>query len=203
MFDNFGEQIYITKKELYMTEKEKMLAGEYYKSMEDTVLVEERKKVKDLCYQYNSLSPYEEEKKTNLIKQIFGKTGENIIVEPSFYCDYGYNIEVGENFYMNHNCVILDCNKVVFGDNVLVGPNCSFYTPLHPMDAETRNTGVEKALPITVGNNVWFGGSVTVLPGVTIGDNAVIGAGSVVTKDIPANTLAVGNPCKVVRNIYS
>ncbi len=186
-----------------MTEKEKMLAGEYYKSMEDTVLVEERKKVKDLCYQYNSLSPYEEEKKTNLIKQMFGKTGENIIVEPSFYCDYGYNIEVGENFYMNHNCVILDCNKVVFGDNVLVGPNCSFYTPLHPMDAETRNTGVEKALPITVGNNVWFGGSVTVLPGVTIGDNAVIGAGSVVTKDIPANTLAVGNPCKVVRNIYS
>ena len=203
MFDNFCEQIYITKKELYMTEKEKMLAGEYYKSMEDTVLVEERKKVKDLCYQYNSLSPYEEEKKTNLIKQIFGKTGENIIVEPSFYCDYGYNIEVGENFYMNHNCVILDCNKLVFGDNVFVGPNCSFYTPLHPMDAETRNTGVEKALPITVGNNVWFGGSVTVLPGVTIGDNAVIGAGSVVAKDIPANTLAVGNPCKVVRNIYS
>lgn len=184
-----------------MTEKEKMLAGEYYKSMEDTVLVEERRRVKDLCYQYNTLSPNEEEKKTALIKQIFGKTGENLIVEPNFYCDYGYNIEVGENFYMNHNCVILDCNKVTFGDNVLVGPNCSFYTPLHPMDANTRNTGVEKALPISVGNNVWFGGSVTVLPGVTIGDNAVIGAGSVVTKDVPDNVLAVGNPCKVVRVI--
>lgn len=183
-----------------MSEKEKMLNGSFYNA-EDTSLKNDRIKVKDLCFKYNSLPSSMEKERTKLIKQILGKTGEKICIESNFFCDYGYNIEVGENFYINHNCVILDCAKVTFGDNVFIGPNCSFYTPIHPMDAKTRNTFIEKALPIKVGNNVWFGGNVTVLPGVTIGDNAVIGAGSVVVKDIPANMLAVGNPCMPIKKI--
>ena len=123
------------------------------------------------------------------------------MIEPNFYCDYGYNIEIGENFYSNHNLVILDPAKVIFGDNVFIGPNCGFYTASHPLEAEERNKGIEMAKPIKVGNNVWFGGNVTVLPGVTIGDNCVVGAGSVVVKDIPANSVAVGNPCKLIRTI--
>ena len=118
-----------------------------------------------------------------------------------FWCDYGYNIRLGKNFYSNHNLVILDGAKVIFGDNVFVGPNCGFYTAGHPIDYERRNKGLEYAYPITVGSNVWFGGGVQVMPGVTIGDNVVIGAGSVVVKDIPSNCVAVGNPCKVIREI--
>ena len=184
-----------------MSEKEKMINGEFYRPLEDEELIKDRTRVKDLCFKYNSLPSSKEKERTELIKQIFGKTGEQICVESNFFCDYGYNIEVGENFYINHNCVILDCAKVTFGDNVLIGPNCSFYTPIHPMDAKTRNTFIERAEPISVGNNVWFGGNVTVLPGVTIGDNTVIGAGSVVVKNIPANMLAVGNPCKPIKKI--
>ncbi len=116
-------------------------------------------------------------------------------------CDYGYNIEIGENFYANHNLIILDGSKVQFGDNVFIAPNCSFYTAGHPLDAERRNKGLEYAKPIKVGNNVWIGGNVIVLPGVTIGDNTVIGAGSVVNKDIPSNVVAVGNPCKVIKQL--
>lgn len=184
-----------------MSEKEKMLSGEYYKPLDDKELMTEQNRVKDLCFKLNTTKPSEKQKRLKLIKQIFGKTGEKVWIEPVFFCDYGYNIEVGENFYMNHNCTILDCAKVTFGDNVLVGPNCNFYTPIHPLDAKTRNSEIEKAEAIRVGNNVWFGGSVTVLPGVTIGDNAVIGAGSVVVKDIPANMLAVGNPCTPIKEI--
>lgn len=184
-----------------MSEKEKMINGEYYKPLEDEQLCKDRENAKNLCFKYNQLPPYAEEERDEAIKELIGKTGEKIWIEPNFFCDYGYNIEVGENFYSNHNLVILDCAKVTFGDNVLIGPNCAFYTPIHPMDAKTRNTFIEKAKPIKVGNNVWFGGNVVVLPGVTIGDNAVIGAGSVVVKDIPANHLAVGNPCKPIREI--
>lgn len=184
-----------------MSEKEKMLKGELYKAIGCKELSLERTKIKDLCFEYNSTPPSEQEKRTSIIKKIIGKTKNRLHIESNFYCDYGYNIEVGENFYMNHNSVILDCAKVTFGDNVFVGPNCGFYTALHPLDVETRNKGMEWAESITVGNNVWFGGNVTVLPGVTIGDNAVIGAGSVVVKDIPSNVVAVGNPCKVIKNI--
>ena len=123
------------------------------------------------------------------------------MIEQPFHCDYGYNIEIGENFYANVNCVVLDEAKVKFGDNVFVAPNCGFYTAGHPIDAAERNKGLEYARPITVGDNVWIGAGVTVLPGVTIGDNCVIGAGSVVVKDIPANCIAVGNPCKVIKTI--
>ena len=184
-----------------MTEKEKMLLGEIYNSNYDKELIAERIKVKDLCYLYNSLLPSKTDERAALLKKILGKTKGSFWIEQPFVCDYGYNIEIGENFYSNHNLVILDCNKVKFGDNVFIGPNCGFYTAGHPIDATTRNQGLEYAKPITIGNNVWFGGNVCVLPGVTIGDNVVIGAGSVVNKDIPSNCVAVGNPCKVMRKI--
>ena len=158
-----------------MTEKEKMLAGEIYDANYDKELIQERIKVKDLCYKYNNLMP--------------------------FMCDYGYNIEIGDNFYSNHNLIILDANKVKFGNNVFIAPNCSFYTAEHPIDVQTRNKGLEYAKAIEIGDNVWIGGNVVVLPGVKIGNNVVIGAGSIVTKDIPSNVVAVGNPCKVIKNI--
>lgn len=177
-----------------MTEKEKMKNGLLYSGSEDE-LVKERQSAKALCKEFND-NPTPEN-----IAKIFGKCGENPWVEPSFWCDYGYNIKVGDNFYANHNCVMLDCAEITFGDNIFIGPNCGFYPPSHPLDATTRNMGLEFAKAIKVGNSVWFGGNVTVLGGVTIGDNVVIGAGSVVTKDIPSNTVAVGNPCKVIRKI--
>ena len=183
-----------------MNEKQKMLSGELYNPMKDGLLLE-REKAKDLCYKFNNLPPNNSMKRTKLLSKILGKTGKNYWIEQPFQCDYGYNIEIGENFYSNHNLIILDPAKVTFGDNVFIGPNCGFYTPEHPIKAEDRNKLLEYAKPIKVGNNVWFGGSVTVLGGVTIGDNSVIGAGSVVTKDIPPNVVAVGNPCRVIRTI--
>ena len=183
------------------TEKMKMLAGEIYNASYDAELIAEREQCKEICYDYNLLRPSQKNEKEKIIRNLFAKTGENFLIEPSFYCDYGYNIELGENFYSNHHLVILDEAKVTFGNNVFIGPNCSFYTACHPLNVSQRNEGLEFAKPITIGNNVWFGGNVTVLPGVIIGDNAVIGAGSVVSKDIPENVVAVGNPCKVIRNL--
>lgn len=184
-----------------MTEKEKAAAGMLYDGSYDEALKEERIVCKNLCYEYNMLNPSKEEERKVLIKKIIGKTGKDLWIEPSFWCDYGYNIEVGENFYSNHNLVILDCAKVTFGDNCFIAPNCGFYTAGHALDVEQRNKGLEVALPIKVGNNVWIGGSVCVMPGVTIGDNTVIGGGSVVVKDIPEGVIAAGNPCKVIRKI--
>lgn len=184
-----------------MTEKEKRDNQELYNANYDIELIEEMKKAKDICFKYNNTEPSNREKRSEIIKSLFGKTGENVLIESNFYCDYGYNIHVGENFYMNHNGVILDGAKVEFGDNVFIGPNCGFYTAGHPIDAKMRNKGLEYVKPIKVGNDVWFGGNVTVLPGVNIGNNVVIGAGSVVTKDIPSNAIAVGNPCRVIKNI--
>lgn len=182
-----------------MSEKEKMLAGELYQANYDDELFVERQKAKELCYEYNNLKPTDLEKRKELMRKILGKTKEQFLVEQPFICDYGYNIEIGENFYSNHNLTILDGNKVKFGDNVFIAPNCSFYTAGHPLDAEMRNKGIEYAKPIEIGNNVWIGGNVVVLPGVKIGDNTVIGAGSIVNKDIPSNVIAVGNPCKVIK----
>ena len=147
------------------------------------------------------LKPNEIEKRIILLKKLLGKTKEKLHIEQPFMCDYGYNIEIGDNFYANHNLLILDANKVKFGDNVFIGPNCGFYTSSHPLDYTIRNKGLEYANPIIVGDNVWLGGNVVVLPGVKIGDNTVIGAGSVVTKDIPSGVVAVGNPCRVIKNI--
>lgn len=183
-----------------MNEKEKMILGElYYANNEE--LIKERKKAKDLCYKYNNLKPSQEKERKKVLKKLLGNTKENFLIEQPFICDYGYNIEIGENFYSNHNLIILDGNKVKFGDNVFIAPNCSFYTAGHPLDVETRNRGLEYAKPIEVGNNVWIGGNVAVLPGVKIGDNVVIGAGSIVTKDIPSNVVAYGNPCRPVKHI--
>lgn len=183
-----------------MTEKEKKLAGELYDSNQEE-FIKDIYAAQDKCFEYNKIKPSNLEKRKEVMKTILGSTKEKFVIEQPFMCDYGYNIEIGENFYSNHNLIILDGNKVKFGDNVYIAPNCSFYTAGHPLDYETRNMGLEYAKPIKVGNNVWIGGNVIVLPGVIIGDNVVIGAGSVVTKDIPSNVVAVGNPCKVIKEI--
>lgn len=180
-----------------MTEKEKMLAGEMY-FPGDSELDTERTTCKDLCYDFNMLRPSAYAEQTELLKRILGKTSDSFYITAPFYCDYGYNITVGKNFYANHGLIILDCAKVTFGDNVMIGPDCGFYTAAHPLDAETRNTGVEYAKPITVGDSVWFGGGVRVMPGVSIGSRSVIGAGSVVTRDIPEGVIAAGNPCRII-----
>lgn len=184
-----------------MTEKEKCEKGLLYDANYDRNLLLEREHCKDLCHEYNSLKYSDREKRNELLSKIVKKEGENALVEQPFWCDYGYNIELGENFYSNHHLVILDGAKVKFGNNVFIGPNCGFYTAGHPENAERRNKGLEYARPITVGNNVWFGGNVTVLPGITIGDNSIIGAGSVVTRNVPANVVAAGNPCRVIRPV--
>ena len=186
-----------------MTEKEKMLKGLLYDANYDAQLLDERAHAKSLCFSFNHLAPQDTSKRQSILRELFGKTPEHFFVEQPFYCDYGYHIEIGENFFANHNCIILDAAKVIFKNNVFVGPNCSFYTAGHPLDPDQRACGLEYARPITVGNNVWIGGNVVVLPGVTIGDHSVIGAGSVVTHDIPSGVLAVGNPCRIVRSIHS
>lgn len=182
-----------------MKEKEKMLRSELYNS-NDKELFNELLKAKKACVQYNNLFLDDMEKGNEIIRNLFNSTGKEFLIMPNFHCDYGFNISIGEKFYANHNLVILDCNKVSFGDNVFIGPNCGFYAATHPIDRDVRKE-LEYSKPIKVGNDVWIGGGVTVLPGVTIGDNVVIGAGSVVTKDIPSNVVAYGNPCRVVKNI--
>ena len=161
----------------------------------------EIRKCKDKCHEYNQLNPNDRESQLRILAGLLGGMGENVIFTPPFWCDYGYNIFVGDDFYSNHNLVILDCAPITFGDHVFIAPNCCFSAAGHPLDVEQRNAGLEIALPITVGNNVWIGAGVTALPGVAIGDNTVIGAGSVVTRDIPSGVVAVGNPCRVLREI--
>lgn len=184
-----------------MTEKEKMLNRKMYDANYDKELLSERVAAKELCYEYNLLRPSDEEGQREVIRRLLGKTEGSFCIVAPFWCDYGYNIEIGENFFANHNMVILDGAKVKFGDNVFVAPDCGFHTAGHPIDYERRNKGLEYAYPITVGDNVWIGAGVQVMPGVTIGSNVVIGGGSVVVKDIPSNSVAVGNPCKVIRAI--
>lgn len=186
-----------------MNEKEKMLKGLPYNPSMDRKLFTERIKCKNLCHKYNRIYPEMVGHKRDMALRIIGKTKSLFFIESPFYCDYGYNIEIGENFYSNHNLIILDAAKVTFGDNVLIGPNCGFYTSHHPLNPEDRAMGMSYAFPIKVGNNVWIGGNVTVLPGITIGDNSIVGAGSVVTKNIPSNVMAAGNPCRIIKNIVN
>ena len=183
-----------------MNHKERMLAGLPYKAWMDG-LSEERLENKKRIYEYNSLPPEAEEEQDRLIKRILGKTGENVRIEAPFHCDYGYNIEVGENFFANYNFTVLDIGKVRIGKNAQIAPNVSIYTAGHPLHPASRNSGYEYGIDVTVGDNVWIGGNAVILPGVTVGSNVVIGAGSVVTKDIPDNVLAAGNPCRVLRPI--
>lgn len=183
-----------------MNQKERMLNGLPYKAWLDH-LEEERDACKAAIYEFNLLKPDERARIPEILKKLFGKTGKNIWIEPPFHCDYGWNIETGENFFANYGLTILDVGKVTFGDNVQIAPNVSIYTAGHPIHPVSRNSGYEYGIPITIGNNVWIGGSVVILPGVAIGDNVVIGAGSVVTKDIPANRVAAGNPCRIIREI--
>lgn len=166
----------------------------------DPALLKDRLHAKTLCHEFNMLAPVEESKKAKLLKQLPGEMKEALI-EPIFFCDYGFNIRLGNNFYANHHCVILDAAPVNIGDSVMFGPNVTISTVGHPLDATTRNSGLEFGKPITIGNNVWLGANVTVNPGVSIGDNVVIGSGSVVTKNIPANTVAVGTPCTVIKTL--
>ncbi len=183
-----------------MLNKEKMLNGYLYDAT-DEGLYKERLHAKELCFNFNHTNPKNINKRQKIIRKLFGKIGEVFNIESDFWCDYGYNIEAGNNFYINHNCVILDCAKVKFGNNVLIAPNCGFYTAGHPLESAMRNKWVEFAYPINIGNNVWFGANTIVLPNVTIGDDVVIGAGSVVTKDVPSGVLAYGSPCRVIRKI--
>jgi len=181
-----------------MTEKEKCEEGLLYHTgyagREEAHL-----RCADLCWEYNRTKPSDMHTREMLLRQIFGKLGSTPYVEPNLFCGFGSNVEAGDNFFANNNCVFVDPGKITFGNDVKIAPQCGFYTALHPLDPQQRKDNYEAAYPITVGNNVWFGGGVKVLPGVTIGDNTVIGAGSVVTKDIPPNCLAFGNPCRVIR----
>lgn len=172
-----------------------------YDATSNQALLHILNQVHNRCYDYNQLRPTDHEQRSGLMRALLGKTGEHFKIISPFLCDYGFNIEIGENFFANTNLVILDEAKVHFGNNVFIGPNCSFYTAGHPLDVERRNAGLEYSLPITVGNDVWFGGGVTVVPGVSIGDGAVIAAGSVVVHDVPAHTLVAGNPARPIKKI--
>ena len=184
-----------------MTEWEKAQAGFLYDANYDSDLIDMRTKCADLCYEFNMCRPSDVTKQQEVLHKLFGQIKGNVVVTAPFYCDYGVNISVDENFYTNHNVTILDGAKVTFGDNVFIAPDCMFSTAGHSIDTEQRNLGLEIALLITVGDNVWIGTNVSVLPGVTIGSNVVIGAGSVVNRNIPDGVIAAGNPCRVIRKI--
>ena len=182
------------------TEREKMLAGRPYVSS-GPELFGARQAAKELLFDFNALRPGQIDERNAILRRLFGRIGERFYIEPPFRCDYGSNIVIGGNFYANYDCVILDCALVTIGDNVLFGPGVHIYTAGHPAHPEPRNAGIEYAAPVTIGNSVWLGGRAIVTPGVTIGDNAVIGAGSVVTRDVPPWTIAAGNPCRVLRSV--
>ena len=183
-----------------MTEEEKALAGLLYDAQEES-LGRERLRSQELSYDYNNLRPSQTAEREEIIRREMKKTGKKFRIEAPFYCDFWGRVTLGENFFSNYNFVLLAGNEVTFGDDVRIGPNCGIYAAGHAFDPERRAAGIEYARPVHIGNNVWIGAQVCVLPGVTIGDNCVIGAGSVVTRSIPANSLAVGNPCRVIKTL--
>lgn len=178
-----------------------MKEDEYYNLTDDKEMQQKHLYAQRLCHEHNLLDPKEFEQRKELIKKLFNSIGKNFTIEQPFHCDYGYFITIGDNFYANYNLTILDTAKVSIGNNVFIGPSVNIYAATHPLDVERRNKNLEKGVPISIGNNVWIGGNTTILPGVNIGDNTVIGAGSVVTKDIPSNVLAVGNPCRIIKKL--
>ena len=185
-----------------MTEKDKMLSGQLYHAS-DPELTEERHRARLLFQQINSMNDDNREERNKLFYKLFGKAGKGLWIEPPFYCDYGYNIKVGDNVFMNFNCCILDVTEVKIGNNVLIAPNVQIYTATHPQDAKLRNTMLEYAKPVTIGNDVWIGGGVIICPGVSIGNGVVLGAGSVVTRNVADNILVAGNPAKELKKINS
>ncbi len=182
------------------TEKQKMLAGELYFA-DDPELVAEMKQASRILRMYNSTTEEQEEQRRQILQELFGKVGQKISIVPPFHCDYGNNIYAGNGLYMNYGCVILDCNTVHIGENVLCAPYVQIYAAYHPTDPEIRLSGKELAAPIKIGNNVWIGGGAIICPGVTIGDHTTIGAGSVVVKSIPEKVIAAGNPCRIIRHL--
>lgn len=174
--------------------------GSWFKGFREEIEME-LARAADLVFDFNQTRSTKKEEREAIIRKLFRKTGDNFIIHSPFHCDFG-NIEIGDHFFGNVNLVILDEAPVCIGERVFIGPNVSIYTIIHHLQAEERNKGIMRALPVTIGNNVWIGGNTIIMPGVTIGDGAVIGAGSMVTKDVPPGVLAYGNPCKVVKNIY-
>ncbi|MBR6712743.1 MAG: sugar O-acetyltransferase [Selenomonadaceae bacterium] len=185
-----------------MTEKEKMLAGQWYDPNFDAALIEERAIVKDLCLELNSTRMNDLTRRRKILREILPNVDADAVeILSPFMVDYGYNIYLGAGTFLNHNCYLIDCAAIHLGKKVFVGPNCGFYTAIHPMDYVKRAEGLERAEPIEIGDDVWIGGDVTILPGVKIGRGSVIGAKSLVSKDIPENVVAFGNPCRVVKKI--
>jgi maltose O-acetyltransferase len=182
-----------------VAEKQKMLAGELYSST-DLELVADHLHAQTILGQFNATRADAAEERLALLMELFGNFGRGSILKPSFRCDYGYNILIGRNVFVNYDCVFLDCNRITIGDDVQIGPAVQIYTAQHPTDPETRRSGLEFALPVTVGDNAWIGGGAILCPGVTIGANTVVGAGSVVTRDLPPSVIAAGNPCRVIRS---
>ena len=182
------------------TEKEKMLAGELYDAL-DAQLSEERLKARLLIKELNDSREDQTTERARILKELIPNAGEGLWLQPPFYCDYGYNMKLGEKVFFNFNCVVLDVAEVTIGSRTLFGPNVQIYTATHPIDHKVRASGLEFAKPISIGEDVWVGGSAVICPGVNIGDRSVIGAGSVVTRDIPADVFAAGNPCKVIRHL--
>src|SRR5690606_2678022 len=182
------------------TEKDKMLRGDLYDPSDDQ-LVMERRRARELLKAFNDSRPQELKKRRNLLTELFGTSGGKVWIEPPFQCDYGSNIHLGQSVFFNFNCVILDCAQVEIGDNVLIGPAVQIYTATHPLDATVRRTWLESARPVRIEDDVWIGGGAIINPGVTIGARSVIGAGSVVTRDIPPDVFAAGNPCRVIRQL--
>lgn len=183
------------------TEKDKMLAGELYDPLE-LQLCRERDRCRDLCLMLNATREDQKDERERLLTELFGRKTD-VWIQPPFFCDYGTNIVVGTKVFFNFNCVVLDCAKVTIGNNVLFAPSVQIYTATHPINAIERRKWLESAKPITIGSDVWVGGGAIICPGVTIGDRSVIGAGSVVTRDIPSDVIAAGNPARVIRKIPS
>ena len=183
-----------------MTEWDKMQAHEIYDDF-DADLFDRRVEAKKLFKEFNATTDDEAEKRQEIMKKLFRKVGERVFMEPNFTCEFGKNITLGNDLYINFGCTLLDCGQITIGDNTLIGPNVSMYSANHSLDAKERIEGALIPEPITIGNRVWIGGGSTILSGVTIGDDTVIGAGSVVTKDIPSGVVAAGNPCRVIRKI--
>lgn len=184
-----------------MTEREKMDLGLWYDANYDQELLQQRLRAEDLCFEFNHTRPSEEGKKQEILRELLPNLGKNVTILADFYADYGYNCLIGDETFINHGAYLMDGAKITIGSHCFIGPNCGMYTANHALVAEERNRGLEMAQPITVGKNVWIGADVTILPGVTIGEGSVIGGKSVVTRDIPAGVIAMGNPCRPVREI--